>query len=157
MKRLFFALDLSDDVLDHLEELQEACRADIGPGIRMRWTPRENMHLTLKFLGSTEEDLVEPLWDAMDEIAASFDPFEMTVESLGAFPHPRRPRILWAGIDRSSAEILAPLHRQIEDRLQGTRHLRAGQVGQGSQLQQDETSTSRRPLRDDEHLGNPPL
>ena len=118
MKRLFFALDLSEEVLDSLEALQEACRTELPRGVRMRWTPRENMHLTVKFLGSTEEDLVEPLCEAIDEIAAQTAPFELQVEHLGAFPHPRRPRILWTGVDRQSAERLAELHRQIEAELE---------------------------------------
>jgi 2'-5' RNA ligase len=118
MKRLFIALDLSDDALDALESLQEACRAQIPSGVRMRWTPRENMHLTLKFLGSTEEDLIESLCETIDELAARTDPLSMQVEHLGAFPHPRRPRILWAGVDRDSAERLGELHRQFEDELE---------------------------------------
>ena len=120
MKRLFFALDLSDSTLDALEALQEACRAEIPRGVRMRWTPRQNMHLTLKFLGSTEEDLVEPLCETIDELAGRTDRFEMQVDHLGAFPHPRRPRILWAGIDTDSAERLAELHRRLEGELESS-------------------------------------
>lgn len=115
--RLFYALDLSDETLDALQELQQACESQIPSGVRVRWTPRENLHLTLKFLGSMEEDLVEDLGELMDGLVGDLGPFRMRTEGIGAFPHPKRPRILWAGVDPESAAQLATLHRRLEDEL----------------------------------------
>lgn len=117
MKRLFFAIDLSDEVRDALESLQQAFDAQLDGSVRMRWTPRANMHLTLKFLGATEVDLIEPVGDTMDEITAGMEPFEMTVEGIGAFPHPGHPRILWAGVDDDSAARLTDAHGDLEEML----------------------------------------
>ncbi len=116
-KRLFYALDLSDKVLDELQDLQSEFRPHIPSGVRVRWTPRENMHLTLKFLGSTEADLVGELGDLMDELVTDLSPFSMTVGDIGAFPHPHHPRILWTGVDKSSSETLSELHRSLESAL----------------------------------------
>ena len=116
-KRLFYAIDLSEDVLDELQDLQAQYQRQIPDKVRIRWTPRENLHLTLKFLGSMEADLIGELADLMDELAADFDPFTMTVAGLGAFPHPKNPRILWAGVDDDSSAQLATLHRRLEDAL----------------------------------------
>jgi len=74
-KRLFYALDLSDDVLRDLQDLQDECRRHVSDGVRIRWTPPENMHLTLKFLGSVEADLVGELGDLMDDLVADLEPF----------------------------------------------------------------------------------
>lgn len=116
-KRLFFALDLSDEALDGLGALQDSYRRNVPDGVRIRWTPRPNMHLTLKFLGSHEADLIDPFGDAMDELVADLDPFEMTLRGLGAFPHPRSPRILWVGADQETSATLQTLHRNAERRL----------------------------------------
>jgi 2'-5' RNA ligase len=116
-KRLFYALELSDEVLDELQALQSDFQPHIPEGVRVRWTPRENLHLTLKFLGSTEADLVGELGDRMDELVADLSQFSMTVEGIGAFPHPHHPRILWTGIDPSSSETLSELHRNLESAL----------------------------------------
>lgn len=117
-KRLFYAIDLSDPVLDELEDLQDRFREHVPGGARIRWTPRENIHLTLKFLGSMEADLVGELGDVMDDLVADLDPFSMTVTGLGAFPHPKNPRILWVGADDESSETLATLHRNLESALE---------------------------------------
>lgn len=119
MKRLFFAIDLSEDVVEGLGRLQEEFDAHLGNAVRVRWTPAENLHLTLKFLGATEKDLIESVAAEMDEIAADAAPFEMTVRGIGAFPHPGHPRILWAGVDESSAAELTEMHGALEDRLAG--------------------------------------
>lgn len=117
-KRLFFAIDLSEEARDELVHLQEAFVPGVPDNVRIRWTPRENLHLTLKFLGSMEADLVENLAETMDELVGSLEPFEMTTREIGAFPHPRHPRILWAGADRSSSERLATLHRNAQNELE---------------------------------------
>ncbi len=117
-KRLFFALQLSEQTLDALGDLQEAFRPHVPAGVRVRWTPRENLHVTLKFLGSTEADLVGELGEVMDELVEPLSPFSATVDDLGAFPHPHHPRILWAGVDRKASERLAELHRELEAALE---------------------------------------
>lgn len=117
MKRLFFAIDLAAPVRDELDELQQKFEAQLDPGMRVRWTPRANLHLTVKFLGATEPDLVGSLTDLADDITADAAPFEMTTTTLGAFPRPNRPRILWAGVDTDSAERLSKIHRRLEDTL----------------------------------------
>lgn len=117
-ERLFYALDLADEVVDRLQSLQEAFAAEVPDPVNIRWTPPENMHLTLKFLGSQEAELAEEFGVVMDELAGGLAPFEMTLQNVGAFPHPRHPRILWVGVDLESAERLAELHRRLEERLE---------------------------------------
>jgi 2'-5' RNA ligase len=69
-----------------------------------RWVPTTNQHLTLKFLGSTWPRLVEWVVTSVGGVAAAHRPFEAGVGGLGAFPNPRRARVLWAGLDdRGSA------------------------------------------------------
>ncbi|MFB6263917.1 MAG: RNA 2',3'-cyclic phosphodiesterase [Bradymonadaceae bacterium] len=117
MKRLFFALDLPASIRDELESLQESIEEHLRGGVRVRWTPRENLHLTLKFLGTLEDGLVLRLREIGDELVDDVEPVEMTVRDVGAFPSPAHPRILWAGVDRQSQELLAKLHGRLEERL----------------------------------------
>jgi 2'-5' RNA ligase len=116
-KRLFFAVDLSDESLDRLVDLQESYRRNTPDGVRIRWTPRTNMHLTLKFLGSHEPDLIGEFAAVMNELTRDLEAFGMRPEGLGAFPHPRDPRILWVGVDDDSSAKLAALHRDAEEEL----------------------------------------
>ncbi len=69
------------------------------PG-RVRWVDRENVHLTLKFLGGIDERQVQRVKEAMDTLkdAAAF---RMDLSGIGAFPSVARPRVLWLGVMQS--------------------------------------------------------
>jgi 2'-5' RNA ligase len=118
MKRLFAAIDLSREVVDSIQSLQKAFREQLDASMRIRWTPPENMHVTLKFLGATEADLVDPVGEMLESHAASIEPFEMEVAGLGAFPRPNQPRVLWAGIDAASNDRLRRFHESFEGELE---------------------------------------
>jgi 2'-5' RNA ligase len=56
------------------------------------------MHLTLKFLGECPEAAVEALDGAIHGVAPRYDPVDMELGGLGAFPNLQRPRIVWLGV-----------------------------------------------------------
>ena len=66
---------------------------------RARWVPRENWHVTLKFLGATWPRLVEWVHTTVGEVAAVHPAFETRLRGLGSFPSARRARVLWVGLD----------------------------------------------------------
>ncbi|MGH2529074.1 MAG: RNA 2',3'-cyclic phosphodiesterase, partial [Actinomycetota bacterium] len=66
---------------------------------RAKWVPKQNQHVTLKFLGSTWPRLVEWVTRTVEGVAGASVSFESRVTGLGAFPTPRRARVLWAGLD----------------------------------------------------------
>ncbi len=72
-------------------------------GADVRWVPTENVHLTLKFLGETEESMVVRISDALSERLSSYSPFYINISGVGCFPDIRRPRIIWVGIEESPA------------------------------------------------------
>ena len=102
MKRLFVAIDLDPSVLETLSELSRRIEEGLEDGVRIKWTRTPQMHVTLKFLGDTDEEAVEPLADVLDEIAARNAAFEVLIEGMGCFPRPDRPRVIWAGFDEES-------------------------------------------------------
>ena len=115
--RLFFAVPLPAETLD-------ACRAVIDPvrqgpmGRSARWVRTENLHLTVRFLGDTDESLIEALAEAAREAAAGVAAFDVELAGAGAFPDGRHPRTLWIGVERGNAELealdlglVAPLRR----------------------------------------------
>lgn len=92
--RLFVAFDIPSDVRDRLSDATAALKEKVGG----RWTPPENWHLTLKFLGSTYPRLVEWVKESCRVVAAGHAPFATWLEGVGAFPNDRRARVLWAGL-----------------------------------------------------------
>jgi RNA 2',3'-cyclic 3'-phosphodiesterase len=91
--RLFIALPLPAAVHSELAAVQERLRRQDVP---VRWVAPQGMHLTLQFLGATDSALVEPLLAELSLIEPIH--LELRLGALGAFPDPRAPRVLWAGI-----------------------------------------------------------
>jgi 2'-5' RNA ligase len=94
--RLFAAIEIPEPAKDAVWEAVAPFR-DRFPGAR--WVPRENWHVTMKFLGATRRGLVEWVEQRMEATAAAHAPFETGMRGLGAFPSARRARVVWAGLD----------------------------------------------------------
>ena len=58
----------------------------------------ENIHLTLKFLGSTPVDDIPNIIEACQKVAKKHQPFTMDFNRLGFFGSNRVPRVLWLGM-----------------------------------------------------------
>lgn len=109
--RLFLAIPIDKQILDALAVVVEKLRGSRGP---VRWVRPEGMHLTLKFLGDTERDKIEPLVQAITSGTRAIMPFPISVAGAGAYPNLRRPRVLWAGVVENSG-TLKSLVRNIEE------------------------------------------
>ncbi|MHC5011127.1 MAG: RNA 2',3'-cyclic phosphodiesterase [Planctomycetota bacterium] len=64
----------------------------------------DDFHLTLQFLGDTEEQDVPAIGRALRAAAAAAEPVAVRYGGLGAFPNAARARVVWAGV----SEVEAP-------------------------------------------------
>lgn len=114
--RLFFAVPAPAAVRAALAEWgREARRRADG----WRWVDPSTIHLTLRFLGETDEALVAPLVEATRAIAGRVPRHAVTVRGWGVFPNPTRPRVLWAGLAGETshlARIAAALESEARER-----------------------------------------
>ncbi len=69
---------------------------DVGPPIPEA-VPSAPPHLTLRFLGEIAEERATGLVAALTETARATQPFDLTLEGVGAFPSAARPRVVWLG------------------------------------------------------------
>lgn len=109
--RAFIAISLSEEVHRGLEQVLQDLKTRL-PGGAVRWVPARNIHLTIKFLGDVSLASQEMLTTMLRTEAARHPSFEISVGGLGAFPTPRRPRVIWVGVE-APAE-LASLQRGVE-------------------------------------------
>jgi len=113
MPRMFLALSFSVAVTRKIAEEVERHKAPMADaGFRVAWVPAANLHLTLKFLGSIGEELVEGVTGACRRVAARHQPIEARAVGLGAFPSLQKPNVLWVGVEAPQA--LAALQRDVE-------------------------------------------
>jgi 2'-5' RNA ligase len=100
--RLFLAVDLPAAVKDELDHAIEARRPSLPDA---RWVPRENLHLTVSFLGEVADERVEGIVAAMQEALTATAPFVARMAGSGAFPSARRARVLWAGLEAEGGHL----------------------------------------------------
>ncbi len=108
MTRLFVALALPDSVADQLKLLQGGV-----PGAR--WMEREQLHLTLRFIGEVDGRDAAAVDDALAQIKSPC--FTLELRGVGEFGG-KTPRALWAGVREENA--VTHLQRKIESALQRT-------------------------------------
>ncbi len=104
--RLFIAVTPCEVVRDALAEVQAQLRPRLPPRA-VKWTPPEQIHLTLRFLAAVPNDSVAELGETLARVAAEHTAFRLTAEGLGVFPNPRSPRVIWAGLPGSESELAA--------------------------------------------------
>jgi 2'-5' RNA ligase len=94
--RLFAGIPLDAEARTFVAIAVDALKLE---GFRARWTPADNWHVTLAFLGDVDEAAVPAIASAFHAVPgqASLAPFSLQLSSIGAFPNPRRPRVLWLG------------------------------------------------------------
>ena len=108
MPRLFIAIDLPGTTKDSLAILQNGLR-------EARWVARENLHLTVRFIGEVSEEEVHEIHSVLAAVRGT--PFTFEFGELGIFSSAKKLRSMWVGVqDGSSIEIL---RRQIDRSLFG--------------------------------------
>lgn len=100
--RAFLAAELPSHLQDAIEKATAGLRARLGNDL-IRWVPVRNIHLTLKFLGDISLSGLDLVKHLLETEAAKYQPFDMRVEGLGCYPDPRRPRVLWIGLQAPPA------------------------------------------------------
>jgi 2'-5' RNA ligase len=138
--RAFIAIPLPHPLLDRLSALQRQLESQI-PSRSVRWVRAEGIHLTLKFLGDTPTEKLPDIKRALTAVARHAPACTFTVGELGCFPNPRRPRVVWVGVQEPTGrlaalqdaieEVMAPLGYPPEGR-GFTPHLTLGRVRPGA-------------------------
>ena len=108
--RAFIALDIPAALQHTLHDSTANLRSEIGPLVR--WVPVENIHITLKFLGDVPTAGLDALKDMLRAEAETCHPFDMLIGGIGSFPSPKRPRVIFIGIQVPAG--LEALYRRIE-------------------------------------------
>jgi len=108
--RCFIAVDIPEEIKRGIGEMIavfEKHNADV------KWVAHERVHLTLKFLGKTSEDLLPEIGELLSKVVLSYKPFCIKIYGVGVFPNRKYPRVVWVGIEDS--DFLQSLWGDIEN------------------------------------------
>lgn len=96
--RLFTAIDIPAGIKQRLRDLIDRLR----PAAKLKWSPVDNLHVTLKFIGEWPEPRLPELKEVLSAVPSP-GPCDIAIRGLGWFPNPSNPKVLFAGIDPSPA------------------------------------------------------
>jgi 2'-5' RNA ligase len=114
MKRIFIALkvETGETLLTMIYSLKSGLSKDI-----IKWVNPDNIHITLSFLGDTEERKIKSISSMLNEKCKGSGKFELIIKGSGVFRNLSDPRIIWTGIEPS--EKLMNLYEIIMNGLEG--------------------------------------
>ena len=133
MIRTFLAVELSPELRAALATLQQEVKRTLEPEMkgatRISWVQPGSLHLTIKFIGDMDEQLIDPFRVALEQTLGSHSSVDVPLERLGAFPRPYSPRVLWVGPSEmwergTEAGRIAEIHGAIEQTCEGLGFLR---------------------------------
>ena len=114
-KRLFigFPIQLNASLMHALKRTRiDADRKEM----EFHWTPKENLHVTLNFLGETDVERLVDLEQLLEAATQTLAPCKTSLRGMGAFPDEHHMRVLWVGVRKSRA--LASLQNELGHRLE---------------------------------------
>lgn len=110
--RCFIAIDISEEVRRELSALLAVLEKIDGD---IKWVVPANLHITIKFMGNTPEELLARIHDSLLSVTSLFDPFYINIYGTGAFPDRKYPRVIWTGI--RCADIMGQLKHAVDENM----------------------------------------
>jgi len=102
--RAFLAVEIAPPVVEGIWRAADELRERISG---VRWVSRENLHLTVKFLGNIEAAQITQIAAAVRSRLSPFSRFTISAKGLGVFPEHGRPKVLWVGLTGKQLTELA--------------------------------------------------
>lgn len=109
--RLFIAVPVPQYLKEALSRFHERWHTQFP---FQKWTHPADYHLTLKFLGDTDEFTMRRIRETLPTVTRHTVPFSLELKGLGMFGPARAPQIFWAGIG-GDTKALHRLQQTVEE------------------------------------------
>ncbi|MCK4257742.1 MAG: RNA 2',3'-cyclic phosphodiesterase [Halanaerobiales bacterium] len=101
--RIFIAIEFSDKLKEEIDQIQLKLKSQLG---LLKWVPRTNFHLTLKFLGDVESKRIGEMVEGLTQSVQDIKPFIIGFTQIGGFPKNHAPRVIWLGANEGKDELI---------------------------------------------------
>lgn len=110
MNRLFIALKLPEMVVEDIVKMRDSLSPD--PAGTHKWEDKNKLHLTLKFLGDTDDEKTGKVIEIMGKITSKYEKIFLRYDRFGFF----MPRIFWFGLRAENAlfELVKDINNDLE-------------------------------------------
>ena len=112
--RSFLAIKLSEECKLKLIQVQSKINSQLS--FPVKWIIKDNLHLTLFFMGNLNKASVPLLDHILTEVSQTHQSFELKLEGIGCFPNMQKPKVLWVGCENNKK--LISLHNDIAEKLE---------------------------------------
>jgi RNA 2',3'-cyclic 3'-phosphodiesterase len=115
MLRTFFAVNIGESTRISLSRTAQHMRQSLqDKPIRVTWVEPKSMHITLRFIGDTEEKDLHRLFAIARAATAGIQAFSVKVGGVDFFPNLKSPRVIFCHGEATSLQLIAT---QLEERL----------------------------------------
>jgi 2'-5' RNA ligase len=101
--RCFIAIDIPEEIKEKIMKIEKELEEKIKESAK--FVERENLHITLKFLGEIEENKAQKIKEIINSIP--FTPFKIKLKGVGVFPNEKFIRVIWIGGESKELEDIA--------------------------------------------------
>ncbi len=108
--RTFLAIPLDAATLNMIGAIQKQLQTELP---EIRWTERDNLHLTLHFFGNITEESLENAAKIVVSVVSLCNPITLLFTEIGSFPSTEHMHVVWIGIKSNK---LIELHRALQKR-----------------------------------------
>jgi RNA 2',3'-cyclic 3'-phosphodiesterase len=99
--RSFVSIDLDDEQI--LSKVMSVMSSLTALGGDLKPVERDNIHLTLKFLGDITPAKLAEIKNALSKVR--FEPFSLEIKGAGAFPNLKRMNVIWIGVGEGWSKV----------------------------------------------------
>ncbi|MBP7791992.1 MAG: RNA 2',3'-cyclic phosphodiesterase [Candidatus Goldbacteria bacterium] len=85
----------------------------------LKFTKKENLHITVKFLGEIKEDKIEKIKEIIGESLNGVEKFAISCNRLSSFPSLTSAKVIWVNVIQGS-KIIEKIYNRLEDKLEKT-------------------------------------
>lgn len=107
--RAFVAVKMPEEISEELENFL----AEVRPLANIKWVKYGQFHITLKFLGELEPHVISSVKKSLTPLKY-FEPFNINLSYIGAFPNLHSPRVIWLS-GNEGAQELTKLSRKVNE------------------------------------------
>lgn len=117
-KRIFIAINLPENIKKELVSYQEKIEKmfDLEDSLPIRWTEKENLHITLAFLGYLSDQELSEICKILKTVSEINRPFSLTLNKIYYGPPGKPPKMIWVAGEKSKE--LGKIQRDLENSLE---------------------------------------
>jgi RNA 2',3'-cyclic 3'-phosphodiesterase len=110
--RAFIGITLAKPIQQKVSRIQAKIKK-IGPDVK--YVNQGNLHICLRFLGDIDKNQLGAVKRALERGLEGFNPIDLTVGNIGAFPNADHIRVIWVGIGKGLDSLVEKINKELKE------------------------------------------